>query len=186
MSFQISYYLWIDSISVVTNSEASANLARFDGIRYGRREEGNSLIETYENSRSAGFGPEVKRRILLGTFALSSGYYDAFYGRAQKVRNLIKHDYENAFNDVDAILIPTTPTAPFKLGERIEDPLAMYAADLFTVGASLAGIPAMSLPSPFGGLPIGVQLQAPYFEEERLFQLGRDIEVEFKAPGPSL
>ena len=171
---------------IVTNSEASANLARFDGIRYGRREEGDSLIETYENSRSAGFGPEVKRRILLGTFALSSGYYDAFYGRAQKARNLIKHDYENAFNDVDAILIPTTPTAPFKLGERIEDPLAMYAADLFTVGASLAGIPAMSLPSPFEGLPIGVQLQAPYFEEERLFQLGRDIEVEFKAPGPSL
>ncbi len=166
---------------LIANSEASANLARFDGVRYGQRIEGENLQDLYEKSRTAGFGTEVKRRILLGTFALSSGYYDAYYGKAQKVRSLICHDYVQAFKDVDVIIMPTTPSPAFKIGEKIEDPIAMYLNDLLTVGASLAGVAAISVPGPTQGLPVGIQLQANYFGENLLFEVGKEIENTFKA-----
>lgn len=165
---------------LTATSEASANLARFDGIRYGHRtENAKNLNEVYEKSRTEGFGPEVKRRILLGTYALSSGYYDAFYGKAQAVRALIQHDYNAAFKKVDAILMPSTPSSAFKIGEKTSDPVQMYLSDVLTVGASLAGIPALAVPGPAEGLPIGMQLQGPNFSEELLFELGKAIESEF-------
>ncbi len=165
---------------LTATSEASANLSRFDGIRYGHRAaNAKNLNEVYERSRTEGFGPEVKRRILLGTYALSSGYYDAFYGKAQAVRALIQKDYSDAFTKVDAILMPCTPSTAFKLGEKTSDPVQMYLSDVLTVGASLAGVPALSVPGPATGLPIGMQLQGPNFSEDRLFALGRAIEAEF-------
>lgn len=165
---------------ITATSEASANLARFDGIRYGyRSKSAKNLAEVYEKSRTEGFGAEVKRRILLGTYALSSGYYDAFYGKAQAVRALIQRDYLEAFQKVDAILLPATPSPAFKIGEKTADPVAMYLSDVLTVGANLAGIPALSVPGPSNGLPIGMQLQGPFFSEELLFALGRAIEAEF-------
>lgn len=165
---------------ITATSEASANLARFDGIRYGyRSKSAKNLAEVYEKSRTEGFGAEVKRRILLGTYALSSGYYDAFYGKAQAVRALIQKDYLSAFSKVDAILLPATPSPAFKIGEKTSDPVQMYLSDVLTVGASLAGIPALSVPGPTEGLPIGMQLQGPFFSEELLFELGRIIEAEF-------
>jgi len=165
---------------LVATSEASANLARFDGVRYGHRsKDAKSLAELYEKSRTEGFGAEVKRRILLGTYALSSGYYDAFYGKAQAVRALIQKDYQEAFEKVDAILMPATPSPAFKIGEKTSDPVQMYLSDALTVGASLAGIPALSVPGPTTGLPIGMQLQGPNFSEDMLFALGRLVEAEF-------
>lgn len=166
---------------LIATSEASANLARFDGVRYGNRtKEAGDLLELYEKTRSAGFGAEVKRRILLGTYALSSGYYEAYYGKAQRVRRLIQDDYRAAFGEVDMIVMPTTPTEAFKIGEK-SDPIAMYLSDELTVGASLAGIPAISLPGPTQGLPIGIQLQGDFFSEEMLFDVGARIEAAFPA-----
>jgi aspartyl-tRNA(Asn)/glutamyl-tRNA(Gln) amidotransferase subunit A len=160
---------------VIATAEASSNLARFDGVRYGLRvERTRDLKEMYGATRDAGFGAEVKRRILLGTFVLSAGYYDAYYLKAQKVRTLIRRDFEAAFHEVDAIAAPTSPTAAFKLGEKADDPLAMYLSDIYTLPASLAGLPAMSVPcAPTkSGLPVGLQLTTPALMEERLFALG--------------
>ena len=159
---------------VLATAEASSNLARFDGVRYGLRVEKEDLREMYGATRDAGFGPEVKRRILLGTFVLSAGYYDAYYLKAQKVRTLICRDFEEAFREVDVIAAPTAPTPAFKLGELVSDPLTMYLNDITTLPASLAGLPSMSVPCGLtkGGLPIGLQLTTPLLTEERLFSIG--------------
>jgi aspartyl-tRNA(Asn)/glutamyl-tRNA(Gln) amidotransferase subunit A len=164
---------------VLAPAEASSNLARFDGVRYGLRVPGDNLRAMYGATRERGFGPEVKRRIVLGTFALSAGYYDAFYGKAQRVRALIARDFTEAFEKVDVIATPTSPTVAFKLGERVDDPLAMYLADVCTLPASLAGVPALSLPAGLGaatGLPVGLQLIAPAFEEPRLLAVAQGVE----------
>jgi aspartyl-tRNA(Asn)/glutamyl-tRNA(Gln) amidotransferase subunit A len=163
---------------IVATAEASSNLARYDGVRYGLRVHGNTLMEMYRKTRERGFGPEVKRRIMLGTYALSSGYYDAYYLRAQKVRSLIARDFSDAFERVDAILTPTSPTPPFKLGEKTADPLEMYLADIYTVTGSLAGIPGISVPcgKTAAGLPIGMQIFASHFGEARILQLARAFE----------
>ncbi len=163
---------------VLAPAEASSNLARFDGVRYGLRADGRDLRSLYGATRDRGFGPEVKRRILLGTFALSAGYFDAFYGRAQKVRTLIARDFTEAFAKVDVLATPTSPTVAFKLGERTADPLAMYLADVCTLPASLVGVPALSLPVGLGasGLPVGLQLIAPAFEEARLLTVAHGVE----------
>jgi len=162
---------------IVMPAEVSANLARFDGMRYGSRGDGKNLFEVYAKTRAVGFGPEVRRRIILGTYVLSAGYYEAYYGRAQKVRHLIRKDFEDEFKNVDLILAPTTPTLAFKIGEKTEDPLSMYLEDIFTVPASLAGVPAISVPfGKVGNLPVGVQLIAPWFEERRLFEIGKILE----------
>jgi len=166
---------------ILTTAEASSNLARFDGIRYGKRaKEAETLLETYVRSRSEGFGAEVKRRIMLGTYVLSSGYYYAYYKRAQRVRRLIKNDFTNAFNECDALLTPTTPTTAFKLGDKISDPLAMYLNDIFTVSANIAGVPAISIPVGLDNndLPIGVQLMTGDFKETKLFSLAKEIHVD--------
>lgn len=161
-----SYYL-------IATAETSSNLSRLDGIRYGHRsDEYNNLTELYQNSRSEGFGPEVKRRIMLGTFALSAGYYDAYYKKAQQVRTLIIQDFEKAFQEVDFILSPTSPFPAFKVGEKSNDPLSMYLADIYTIGFSLAGIPTISVPVGFSnGLPVGMQLTAPSFKEQEILNL---------------
>lgn len=156
---------------IIATAEASSNLARYDGVRYGHRsEQADTLLDLYFKSRAEGFGSEVKRRIILGTYVLSSGYYDAYYGRAQKVRTLIREDFIHAFRDVDVLLTPTTPTPAFKRGEKSEDPLAMYLADIYTIGVNLAGLPAISVPCGFttGGLPIGLQLIGQPFAEADL------------------
>ena len=172
---------------ITASCEASTNLARFDGIRYGTRaHDVKNLVDVYENSRTQGFGEEVQRRILVGTFALSSGYYDAFYSKAQKVRRLIQQDYFKAFESVNCILMPTSPTLPFKIGEKTDDIISMYLSDVMTVGASLAGIPALSLPSPSEGLPIGMQLQGPFFSESTLFEVGRVMEKHNPVKLPTL
>ncbi|GAC1604773.1 MAG: hypothetical protein NVS4B10_17940 [Myxococcales bacterium] len=160
---------------IVATAEASSNLARYDGVRFGLRAKADSLLEQYEKTRASGFGAEVKRRIMLGTYALSAGYYDAYYLRAQKVRALIRRDFDRAFAEVDAVLSPTSPTAAFKLGEKIEDPLAMYLNDVYTVPANLAGLPGLSAPCGFteAGLPIGLQLIGRPWEEETLLRLAR-------------
>jgi len=166
---------------ILTTAEASSNLARFDGIRYGNRaKESGSLLETYTRSRSEGFGAEVKRRIMLGTYVLSSGYYDTYYKRAQKVRRLIKNDFTNAFKDCDGLLTPTTPTTAFKLGDKVSDPLAMYLNDIFTVSANIGGAPAISVPAGLDskGMPIGAQLITNDFEETILFSLAKEILVD--------
>jgi aspartyl-tRNA(Asn)/glutamyl-tRNA(Gln) amidotransferase subunit A len=161
-----SYYL-------VATAEACSNLARFDGVRYGLRSPAPGLRQMYGDTRSQGFGPEVKRRIILGTFVLSSGYYDAYYTKAQKVRTLIKRDFDAAFAVCDAVATPTSATVAFKFDERTENPLTMYLADIFTVPASLAGIPAVSLPCGFAdGLPVGLQLQGRNFDETTLLRIG--------------
>ena len=161
----------IPTYYLISSSEASANLARFDGVRYTKRVSDSSVEAMFAESRDKGFGPEVKRRIMVGTYALSAGYYEAWYGKAQRVRALIRQDFENAFRRVDIILSPTSPTPAFKLGERTKDPLAMYLSDIFTVPASLAGIPAISIP---GGtvenLPFGLQLIADKFQESKLLR----------------
>ncbi len=166
---------------IIAPSEASGNLARYDGVHYGHRAElaqGQNLVDMYELSRAQGFGTEVKRRIMLGTYALSSGYYDAYYLKALKVRRLIAQDFNTAFEQVDVILSPTTPTPAFRIGELVDDPLKMYLNDIYTIGANLAGIPAASIPcgSSSDGLPIGMQLLAPPFEEERLLRAARMFE----------
>jgi aspartyl-tRNA(Asn)/glutamyl-tRNA(Gln) amidotransferase subunit A len=174
---------------VLAPAEASSNLARFDGVRYGRRSEGpQELGEMYARSRSAGFGPEVKRRIMIGTYALSSGYYEAYYGRAMRVRTLIRRDFDRAFARVDALLAPVSPTPAFPIGERMRDPLAMYLSDIYTVTANLAGVPALSLPCGFtlGGLPVGLQVLAGHFEESRLLQFAAAYEQAFPVPAPKL
>ena len=166
---------------IIATAEASANLARFDGVRYCARVEGNDLFEMYAKTRGAGFGPEVKRRIILGTYVLSSGYHDAYYLRAQKVRTLIRNDFLKAFEKVDAIVTPTTPTAAFKIGEKSGDPLQMYLSDIFTISCNLAGICGLSLPCGFTGksqprLPIGLQLLGKPFGEETIFKIGHAYE----------
>jgi aspartyl-tRNA(Asn)/glutamyl-tRNA(Gln) amidotransferase subunit A len=161
---------------VVATAEASSNLARYDGVHYGHRAaEHDNLIHMYSRSRGEGFGAEVKRRIMLGTYALSSGYKDAYYLKALKVRRLIKEDFDKAFAGCDIIAGPTSPTAAFKIGERAQDPLAMYLSDIYTISCNLAGIPGISIPCGFtrGGLPIGLQLLAPPFEEAKLLRLAR-------------
>lgn len=154
---------------ITAPAEASANLARYDGIRFGNRVEGQDLNDTYMQTRGQGFGTEVKRRIMLGTYALSSGYYDAYYVKAQKVRTLIKQDFDKAFEDVDVIVAPTSPTVAFEIGSRTDDPYAMYLADVFTIPANMAGIPGLSLPCGFSdGLPVGLQLLGKSFDEANL------------------
>ncbi len=163
---------------IVATAEASSNLARYDGVRYGLRVPGSTLLEMYKGTRGRGFGAEVKRRIMLGTYALSAGYYDAYYLRAQKVRALIARDFTEAFTRVDAIVTPTSPTPAFRLGERTQDPLQMYLADIYTVTGSLAGVPAISVPcgrTP-DGLPVGMQILGPHFSEGRVLQLARAFE----------
>jgi aspartyl-tRNA(Asn)/glutamyl-tRNA(Gln) amidotransferase subunit A len=157
---------------IICCSEASANLARYDGVRYGFRADCTNLLDEYQKSRGQGFGAEVKRRIMLGTYALSAGYYDAFYGKAQKVRTLIKQDFEKAFEKVDIILTPSAPTPAFKIGEKSSDPLQMYLSDIFTISCNLAAIPGMSLPCGFSqkGIPIGMQLLAKNFDEQTMFK----------------
>jgi aspartyl-tRNA(Asn)/glutamyl-tRNA(Gln) amidotransferase subunit A len=163
---------------LLATSEASSNLARYDGVRYGFRAQAQGgLVPMYQKTRGQGFGAEVKRRIMLGTYALSSGYYDAYYLKAQKVRTLIKGDFDKAFESVDIIATPTAPTPAFKAGEKTGDPLTMYLSDILTISANLAGIPAMSQPCGFsGGLPVGLQLMARPFDEETLFRAGRAFE----------
>jgi aspartyl-tRNA(Asn)/glutamyl-tRNA(Gln) amidotransferase subunit A len=163
---------------LVATAEASANLARFDGVRYGFRAEADSLYEMYAQTRGRGFGPEVKRRIMLGTYALSAGYYDAYYLKAQQVRTLIKKDFDEAFERVDVVAGPTSPFTAFKLGERTTDPLQMYLSDIYTITQALAGIPAINVPCGFddAGLPIGLQLAAPELEEGRLFRVAHAYE----------
>ena len=167
---------------ILTTAEASSNLARYDGAHYGfRSNDTSSLIDMYRNSRTEGFGTEVKRRIMLGTYVLSAGYYDAYYRKAQKVRRLIKTDFDNAFKKVDIILTPTTPTTAFKIGENISDPLQMYLNDIYTTSANLAGIPGLNVPvgKDSRGLPIGAQLLAGQFNETKLFQIAKVIESTF-------
>jgi aspartyl-tRNA(Asn)/glutamyl-tRNA(Gln) amidotransferase subunit A len=164
---------------IIATAEASANLARFDGIRYGARVDGADPIELYGKTRGAGFGPEVKRRIILGTYVLSSGYYDAYYLRAQKVRTLVRRDFLQAFEKVDAIVTPTTPTAAFKAGEKSGDPLQMYLSDIFTISCNLAGICGLSLPCGFTQnpkLPIGLQLLGKPLGEETILRLAHAYE----------
>ncbi len=164
---------------IIATAEASANLARFDGIRYGARVDGADPIELYSRTRGAGFGAEVKRRIILGTYVLSSGYYDAYYLRAQKVRTLIRNDFLKAFEKVDAIITPTSPTAAFKIGEKSDDPLQMYLSDIFTISCNLAGICGVSIPCGFTKtpkLPIGLQLLGKPFGEEIILRLGHAYE----------
>ncbi|QCJ40801.1 Asp-tRNA(Asn)/Glu-tRNA(Gln) amidotransferase subunit GatA [Bacillus sp. S3] len=166
-----AYYL-------LSSSEASANLARFDGVRYGyRTPDPESLIDLYKKSRAEGFGDEVKRRIMLGTFALSSGYYDAYYKKAQQVRTLIKKDFEDVFAKYDVIVGPTTPTPAFKIGENIEDPLTMYANDILTIPLNLAGLPGISVPCGFdAGLPLGLQVIGKYFDEAAIYRVAHAFE----------
>jgi aspartyl-tRNA(Asn)/glutamyl-tRNA(Gln) amidotransferase subunit A len=159
---------------IIAPSEASANLARYDGVKYGLRvPESENLLDMYKKTRASGFGAEVKRRIMLGTYALSAGYYDAYYLKAQKVRTLIKQDFENAFKQVDILVSPTAPTTAFKAGEKTEDPLSMYLGDLMTIPVSLSGLPGMSIPCGFDeqGLPIGMQLIGKVLREDQLFQV---------------
>ncbi len=163
---------------IVAPAEASSNLARYDGVRYGLRVPGRDLTELYENTRAEGFGPEVQRRILIGTYVLSAGYYDAYYLKAQKVRTLILRDFEQAFGRVDAILAPTTPGAAYGLGEKANDPVAMYLGDVFTVPLNLAGLPGMSLPAGLSaeGLPLGLQVIGRAFDEGTVLKVGRALE----------
>jgi len=178
-----TYYL-------IAPAECSANLARFDGIRYGRRAlDVGDLLEHYERTRGEGFGPEVKRRIMLGTFALASGYYDAYYGRAQRVRTLIVQDFADAFAEVDVVASPTSPSVAFPLGERVDDPLAMYLSDVCTIPISLAGLPSLSIPcGTANGLPVGLQLAGPALSENRLFEVAHALEaaIGFTAEPPGV
>lgn len=178
-----TYYL-------LSSSEASANLARFDGVRYGyRTDNAKNLMEMYKQTRSEGFGNEVKRRIMLGTFALSSGYYDAYYKKAQKVRTLIKQDFENVFEKYDVIIGPTTPTPAFKIGEKTSDPLTMYANDILTIPVNLAGVPGISVPCGFvNGLPVGLQIIGKHFDESTVYRVAHAFEqaTDYHKQKPSL
>ena len=178
-----TYYL-------LSSSEASANLSRFDGVRYGyRTPNADTLIDLYKNTRAEGFGDEVKRRIMLGTFALSSGYYDAYYKKAQKVRTLIKQDFETVFENYDVIVGPTTPTPAFKIGEKIADPLTMYVNDILTIPVNLAGVPAISVPCGFdSGLPLGLQIIGKHFDEAAVYRVAHVFEraTDFHKQKPEL
>ena len=170
----------IPTYYIIATAEASANLARFDGVRYGfRAKDADTLSALYRRSRDLGFGAEVKRRIMLGTYALSAGYYDAYYKKAQQVRRLLTEDFLKAFTEVDAILTPTAPTAAFKLGEKVDDPVSMYLADIYTVTASLAGICGLSVPCgrSRGGLPIGLQILGRHFAETMILRVAQTVEA---------
>ncbi|MBK1837914.1 Asp-tRNA(Asn)/Glu-tRNA(Gln) amidotransferase subunit GatA [Azospirillum sp. YIM B02556] len=173
---------------IIAPAEASSNLARYDGVRYGLRVEGGNLKEMYENTRGAGFGKEVQRRILIGTYVLSAGYYDAYYNKARQVRTRIKQDFDEAFKSCDVILTPTAPSTPFAIGEKMDDPVQMYLIDVFTVPVNLAGLPAMSVPAGLGadGLPLGLQLIGRPFDEETLLRVGHVVEkaANFTATPP--
>ncbi len=176
---------------ILACAEASANLSRYDGVKYGHRtEHAGNLMEMYENSREEGFGEEVKRRIILGTFVLSSGYYDAYYLKGQKARTLIKRDFEEAFKQCDVLAGPNCPLPAFKLNEKLDDPMQMYLADIYTISMNLAGIPAMSVPcgQTQGKLPVGLQLMAPHFQEETLFTVGKQFQLatDFHKQFPTL
>ncbi len=165
---------------IIAPAEASSNLARYDGVRYGLRVDGGSLDEMYENTRGEGFGAEVRRRVLIGTYALSAGYYDAYYLKAQQVRKLIAEDFKKAFQSVDVLLTPTAPSAAFAIGEKMDDPIAMYLNDVFTVPSSLAGLPGISIPSGLDddGLPLGLQLIGKPFDEETVFRTAGVLETQ--------
>ena len=169
---------------IVAPAEASSNLARYDGVKYGFRVEGENLIDMYEKTRSQGFGDEVKRRIMIGTYVLSSGYYDAYYLKAQKVRKLIKNDFDEAFNKVDAILTPSTPSSAFKVGEKMDDPVSMYLNDIFTVPVNLAGLPGISIPAGLdeNNYPLGLQLIGKPFDEQGILNIAYSMEekINFK------
>ncbi len=174
----------IPAYYILATAEASSNLERYDGARYGHRKQGaDELEEMYAESRTEGFGPEVKRRIMLGTFVLSAGYYDAYYKKAQRVRRVIKKDFDDVFREVDAIIMPTAPTTAFKIGEKTSDPVKMYLSDIFTVSANLAGIPGVSIPvgKDSSSLPIGLQLLGRQFEEETILTIANHIEQSLKS-----
>ena len=173
-------HLAVPAYYVIAPAEASSNLSRFDGVRFGYRCEGPAdLTDLYERSRGEGFGEEVKRRILVGTYALSAGYYDAYYLKAQKVRRLIKDDYDKAFQDVDVIMGPTAPTPGFKIGEKSEDPVSMYLSDIYTIAVNLAGLPALTVPAGFAnGLPVGLQIIGKHFDESKLLNVGHRFQLE--------
>jgi aspartyl-tRNA(Asn)/glutamyl-tRNA(Gln) amidotransferase subunit A len=162
---------------IIMPAEVSANLARYDGIRYGyRTKEAKTLLETYLKTRAEGFGDEVKRRIMIGTYALSAGYYDAYYLQAQKMRTLIKQDFEKVFKSVDCLITPTTPTVAFKIGEKIDEPLVMYLSDIYTVSANVAGVPAISVPCGFAHkLPVGLQIMGKWFDEKTILEVGKKV-----------
>ncbi len=176
----------VPSYYITATSEASSNLCRFDGVRYGVRQTDATLNSLYQETKTKGFGEEVKRRVLLGTFALSSGHYDAFYQKAQKIRRLMQHGYSKLFQEIDVIILPTTPTEAFLLGEKIGDPVQMYLSDELTTGSSLAGIPSLSVPGPFDQLPMGIQLQGSFFSEDLLLSLSSLIEKAFPAKKPNI
>jgi aspartyl-tRNA(Asn)/glutamyl-tRNA(Gln) amidotransferase subunit A len=175
---------------IVATAEASSNLARYDGMRYGHRAAAKDLTDTYMLSRAEGFGAEVKRRIILGTYALSAGYYDAYYLKAQRVRTLIKQDFDQAFKHCDVIVTPTAPTTAFKLAEKIQDPLQMYLSDIYTISINLAGLPALSLPCGFdqAGMPIGMQIIGKHFDESTILRVGHVYEqaTEWSKRKPNL
>jgi len=172
--------LSVPTYYVVAPAECSSNLARFDGVRYGHRcDKPRDLLDLYQRSRGEGFGAEVKRRIMIGTYVLSAGYYDAFYLKAQRVRQLISNDFEHAFHEVDVVIGPTTPTAAFELGAKTSDPVTMYLNDIYTIGANLAGLPAISVPCGLAqGLPVGMQIIGPHFGEERLLNVAHRYQLE--------
>ena len=174
LSYSIAVYY------ILATAEASSNLARFDGVRYGARQskDAESINDFYSVNREYGFGEEVKRRIMLGTYVLSSGYYDAYYARAQKVRKLIYEDFQKAYKDVDTIILPTCPTPAFKIGELVNDPISMYLSDIFTVSINIAGIPGISIPvgNTENNLPVGMQILGNLFEETKILQLAKVIE----------
>lgn len=173
MKYSISTYY------IISSAEASSNLSRYDGVRYGYRAESDNIEDMYVKTRSEGFGNEVKRRIMIGSYVLSSGFYDAYFKKASQVRRLIKDDFQNAFKDVDVIITPTTPTTAFKKGEKSSKPIEMYLSDIYTVSVSLAGLPAMSVPAGFvDGLPVGIQLIGNYFREDMLLNIGHIYEKE--------
>ena len=167
---------------IIAPAEASSNLARYDGVRYGVRSKGNDLIEMYENTRGEGFGREVKRRILIGTYVLSSGYYDAYYLKAQKVRSMIKKDFDDVYKEVDAILTPTAPSSAFAIGEKTSDPISMYLNDVFTVPTNLAGLPGISIPAGYdqNNLPLGLQVIGRHFDEQKILDISYALEDEIK------
>ena len=169
---------------IVAPAEASSNLARYDGVKYGFRSKGENLIDMYEKTRSEGFGDEVKRRIMIGTYVLSSGYYDAYYLKAQKVRRLIKNDFDEAYKKVDAILTPSTPSSAFKIGEKTNDPVSMYLNDIFTVPVNLAGLPGISIPAGHDakGYPLGLQIIGKAFDEQNILNIAFAMEekINFK------
>ncbi|MGC1215824.1 MAG: amidase family protein, partial [Phormidesmis sp.] len=179
----------VSAYYIIAPCEASANLARYDGVRYGLRAEEPNLLSMYNKTRSEGFGDEVKRRIMIGTYALSAGYYDAFYLKAQKVRTLIKQDFEKAFEDVDVLVSPTAPSTAFKTGEN-DDPLSMYLLDLMTIPVNMAGLPGMSVPCGFdtNGMPIGLQIVSNVLREDLLFEVGHAYEqaTEWHKHAPKL